>query len=316
MKNLLKKIGNAISVILNPSLGRVGGIAVNIDASVTVFFLVALALQSWYLMVSMAVAYSSILLHEFGHAFVAKYYGLNVPSITIFFFGGMARIEKLPHDEPKKEFWITVMGPAVNLALALIYFTLAILLPPLYIRSGVDFWLHAAALNVFIFTFNLLPAYPMDGGRLFRSLMGIILKIDFVKASQIAVRVGQVCAALLFVYGIYAFEPMLFFIAPLMAMGAQAELQQVYKYKDQKTLGLLLYMIAANEPQEKINQAIGQLRDQKLKTYVNGFFAVLSQAEYRQELLQAIQSAEVDKVLAVIDKIHEIQKESMQTQAA
>lgn len=139
----------------------------------------------------------SILLHELGHAAVARLHGLRTQSITLFIFGGVARLEKDPRDG-KAEFWMAAAGPLVSLVLAALFYVGAML--PFVGPSGAAVGKYLAMINLFLALFNLVPAFPMDGGRLLRgALWGSMGK---ARATQIASGAGTFFAFFLMFVGV------------------------------------------------------------------------------------------------------------------
>lgn len=161
-----------------------------------------------------AALYVSILLHEFGHVLTAKLYGYKTDTITLMLFGGVAEVNYDFRKNPKSEFWITIFGPLVNFLIFCII-TAAVVI--FYIFTGFDyekqktnlflnFILELGNLNLLLMLFNLLPIFPMDGGRILRSLVNVFSK-DFDKATKIAASVGVVFGIFLliacFMYNLY-----------------------------------------------------------------------------------------------------------------
>ena len=141
----------------------------------------------------------SILLHELGHAFVARRQGLRTLSITLFVFGGVAQLEKDPKDG-RAEFWMAAAGPVASLALAGLFYTLANL--PLVGASAAAVAKYLALINLMLALFNLVPAFPMDGGRLLRgALWGPLGK---ARATRIASGAGTLFAFLLIFAGVFS----------------------------------------------------------------------------------------------------------------
>jgi len=141
----------------------------------------------------------SILLHELGHAFVARRQGLRTLSITLFVFGGVAQLEKDPKDG-RAEFWMAAAGPVASLALAGLFYTLANL--PLVGASAAAVARYLALINLMLALFNLVPAFPMDGGRLLRgALWGPLGK---ARATRIASGAGTLFAFLLIFAGVFS----------------------------------------------------------------------------------------------------------------
>lgn len=169
-----------------------------------------------------------VLLHEFGHAFAARAFGIRTPDITLLPIGGVARLERMP-DRPMQEFIVAVAGPAVNVGIVLILW-MVLGLPSLW-RDYTDFdnvgsglLGQLMAVNVMLILFNMIPAFPMDGGRVLRSLLAT--KLDYAKATMIAARVGQGIALLFVLAGFFLepFNPFLILIAVFVFSGAQQEL--------------------------------------------------------------------------------------------
>lgn len=171
-----------------------------------------------------------VTLHELGHALSAKRYGIKTKDITLYPIGGVARLEKMP-EKPKQELVVALAGPTVN-------FIIAILLSPVILRSDLsadessnvliigahNFLPMLGMLNITLAVFNLIPAFPMDGGRVLRALL--TMKLGRVKATQIAAGIGKILAFGFIVMGFYS-NPFLIFIGLFIILGASAEEQMV-----------------------------------------------------------------------------------------
>jgi len=155
-----------------------------------------------------------LLLHELGHALVAKKFGFQTERILLTPVGGLAAIKSVP-EKPKLEILIAIAGPLVNVALAPILWALAYYWPCKF--TTVLFWFNAA-----IAAFNLLPGFPLDGGRILRALLAT--KKSYLDATRIAVRTGQLLAGGLCLVGLMEGYFSLVLISVLMALGAQGEL--------------------------------------------------------------------------------------------
>ena len=162
-----------------------------------------------------------VVLHEFGHAFAAKAFGINTPDITLLPIGGVARLERMP-EEPVQELIIALAGPAVNVIIAICLFLVIGsrgLMNAATIQGG-DLIAQLLMINVMLLLFNLLPAFPMDGGRVLRALLAT--RLSYARATQIAASIGQGCA---FVFGFIGliWNPFLLFIALFVYIGASQE---------------------------------------------------------------------------------------------
>jgi Zn-dependent protease/CBS domain-containing protein len=163
-----------------------------------------------------------VVLHEFGHAFAAKAFGINTPDITLLPIGGVARLERMP-EEPVQELIIAVAGPMVNVVIALGLFVAGGSQAAFVNSSTVEgggLIAQLMTINIMLVLFNLLPAFPMDGGRVLRALLAT--RLSYARATQVAATVGQGFA---FVFGFIGliWNPFLIFIALFVYIGASQE---------------------------------------------------------------------------------------------
>jgi Zn-dependent protease/CBS domain-containing protein len=174
-----------------------------------------------------------VLLHEFGHSLVAQRLGLKIHSITLLPLGGVSNLESLP-EKPSDEVKITVAGPLVNVVLAPIFFGVGLLLgavprvpgdPFMSIGSVGQFFFYLGYLNVVLAVFNLLPAFPLDGGRILRALLAT--RLGAVRATDISSIVGQIFAAAFFLIGLLGGNFLLALVAVFIFFGATGEAQMV-----------------------------------------------------------------------------------------
>jgi Zn-dependent protease len=168
--------------------------------------------------------FGCVVMHEYGHALASRRYGIGTRDITLLPIGGVARLERMP-ENPRQELWVALAGPAVNVVLAA---ALAMWLAatrgwaPLNSLSvsGGSFAERLLVANVFLVAFNLLPAFPMDGGRVLRALLA--MHMPYSRATRAAARTGQGMALLFGFIGLLG-NPFLLFIALFVWMGASQE---------------------------------------------------------------------------------------------
>jgi len=174
----------------------------------------------WQGLVFNLVLFGTVVLHELGHALAARHYGIGTADITLLPIGGVARLLASP-DTPKEELVIALAGPAVNVMLAGLIFAALQLAPGLaglgVVGAVIVRWLH---INVALLVFNLIPAFPMDGGRVLRATLA--MRMGLSGGTRIAARVGQVLAVGFFFAGL-VWNPMLMLIGLFVWFSAAQE---------------------------------------------------------------------------------------------
>lgn len=249
----------------------------------------------------------TVFLHELGHSLAAKKYHIKTKDITILPIGGIARLEKIP-EKPIEELVVASAGPLVNIIIALI--TLPFISIPnsenllLAISEGVNasnFFLNFFIINIWLVLFNLIPAFPMDGGRIFRATLS--MKLQRTTATNVAARVGQFIAIIFILVGFYS-NPFLIFIGVFIFVGAQAEFQYTmakatlfgYKVKD-----VMMKDYRTIEMDEKIKTAVNLLINGEYKNFLitqnNNPVGTLS----RDDIIKALAQDNSDEI-----SIHQI----------
>ncbi|PRQ01041.1 putative zinc metalloprotease Rip3 [Enhygromyxa salina] len=213
-------------------IGRVAGI----DIRVHVTFLALLAWIAWISyattgtaagaidgVILVCLVFGIIVLHELGHALTARRFGIRTRDITLLPIGGVASLERMPED-PRHELLVALAGPAVNVVLASLLAVVALglgePLVPGALDQSVSMVVRLMWINVILALFNLLPAFPMDGGRALRAVLA--LRLSDLRATQIAAGLGQAMAVAFGIIGLFG-NPLLVFIALFLWMGASGE---------------------------------------------------------------------------------------------
>jgi Zn-dependent protease/predicted transcriptional regulator len=214
-------------------IGSLAGIGIYVHATFLLLILFIFFLN-WHEGKSVATAtagalfilviFGCIVLHELGHALAARHYGIRTRDITLLPIGGLARLERMP-DIPIQELWVALAGPAVNAVIAGGLFAIGFLAgvhPDLqsFRWVGGGFLNKLMVVNFWLLAFNLIPAFPMDGGRVLRALLAT--RLEYTRATLVAARVGQFIAFLFGFAGLLT-DPFLVFIALFVWMGAEQE---------------------------------------------------------------------------------------------
>jgi Zn-dependent protease len=172
--------------------------------------------------------FASVVLHEYGHALTARKFGVKTKNITLYPIGGVASLERIP-EKPRQELLVALAGPAVNVVIAAVLFLWLVVTSSLDFSNGLglasgSFIQRLMFTNLALVGFNLIPAFPMDGGRVLRALLA--LRLEYTLATQIAASVGQGLAFIFGFIGLFS-NPFLVFIAFFVWIGAQNEAKMV-----------------------------------------------------------------------------------------
>jgi len=254
------------------SIGRIAGTAIRIHITFLLFlvwiwaasYVSGGAAAAWSGLVFMLLLFLCVLAHEFGHILTARTFGIPTPDVTLLPIGGVARLERIP-EEPMQEFLIAIAGPLVNVAIAL----LLILFGGADLSGGrqlaavessaVPMVDRLASVNLFLALFNMIPAFPMDGGRVLRALLA--LKLGFTRATEVAAVIGQWFAFALGFIGLFS-NPLLIFIAIFVYLAASSEARLVALRAMSRGVPVsaaMMTQFAALAPHERVDQAVETL---------------------------------------------------------
>lgn len=219
-------------------IGRIAGIGIHVHITFPLLLLAiaALDIQADATLLELAVdlafiaiLFTIVVLHELGHALTARRFGTRTDEIMLLPIGGIARLERMP-EKPLEELAVALAGPAVNAAIAAVLFGAVFAIPPKMASWGEiamlrdDFVVRLAWVNIAMAAFNLVPAFPMDGGRVLRALLA--LRMNHARATTIAANIGKGFAVAMGAFGIFA-NPLLVLIGVFVWMGADAEAKEV-----------------------------------------------------------------------------------------
>jgi stage IV sporulation protein FB len=184
--------------------------------------------EAWNSLAFVLLLFACVVAHEFGHIAMAKRFGVTTPTVTLLPIGGVAQLERIP-EKPWEEFLVAVAGPAVNVVIAMALMLAFGASPDSKNLAGVDNSAVAmidrlAAVNVFLVLFNMIPAFPMDGGRVLRAVLAS--RLGYVRATEIAAKIGQFLAFGLGFLGLFG-NPLLIFIAIFVYLAAASESQLI-----------------------------------------------------------------------------------------
>jgi Zn-dependent protease/CBS domain-containing protein len=218
------------------NIGKVAGTIVRIHLTFLLFLAWIFAASyahdgaatAWNTLTFIVLLFLCVLLHEFGHIFTARAFGVTTPYVTLLPIGGVAQLARIP-EEPRQEFLIAIAGPLVNIVITILLVFVggaslhgyaATALENMHI-SMID---RLAAVNLFLALFNLIPAFPMDGGRVLRALLAA--RLGYVRATEVAASIGQFVAFALGFIGLM-YNPILIFIAIFVYLAASSEAHMV-----------------------------------------------------------------------------------------
>lgn len=249
-----------------------------------------------------------VVFHEFGHALAARKYGIETKDITLLPIGGVARLERMPK-KPAQELWVAIAGPLVNLFFGIVLFIGLLLtnnLPSIQqigLTEG-SLWWRLATVNLSLFLFNLIPAFPMDGGRIIRALLA--MRMEYTRATQVAASLGQGIALIFGLIGLLG-NPFLLFIAFFVWIGASQESSMVQVQSAMSGIPIQRAMLTRFQtlsPTQRLSEAVeaiiaGYQEDFPVVDYDGKMVGILT----RNRLMQAItQDGLTTNIASVMDR--------------
>jgi Zn-dependent protease/CBS domain-containing protein len=253
------------------NIGSISGTAIRVHITFVLFLAwIAIAnwvsggpAAAWYSLAFMILLFACVVAHEFGHIFVARYFGVTTPTVTLLPIGGVAQLERIP-EKPSEEFLVAIAGPLVNVVIAVVLIVVfGASLDPSSLagvdKSTVSMLDRLAAVNLFLVVFNLIPAFPMDGGRVLRAILAS--RLGYARATEIAASIGQVVAFGLGFLGLFG-NPLLIFIAIFVYLAASSEAQLVAMRamsRDVPVAAAMMTQIAHLAPDAHIDEAVDTL---------------------------------------------------------
>lgn len=189
-------------------------------------------MQTVWSFFSVVAIFACVILHELAHALVASRYGIRTKDITLWPIGGLASMEKIP-EKPREEIAISAAGPVVNLLIALLMMPFLDVYTPFWKASYAvnsvqpsNFLYYLHTINIMLAVFNLIPAFPMDGGRILRGILGLFSSYD--RATAMAAITGRIIAACFILAGLVTFNLVLAIVGVFLIIAGSAEEYLVY----------------------------------------------------------------------------------------
>ena len=263
-------------------LGRISGIKISVHWTflILILWIVFGNLRTgsnvqeimWAIAFVLAI-FACVILHELGHALMAQRFKIKTREISILPIGGVAQLESVP-EKPKEELLVALAGPAVNVVIA------GILYPFITMNAGMgeienlsrvgpgNFLISLMSVNLWLALFNLIPAFPMDGGRVLRALLAF--NLTYAKATNIAASVGQVLAMVFVFFGFFT-NPFLIFIGFFIFVGAQSEAiyaRSKFMLQGYKVSDVLMHEIPLIANNDSVREAASKLLNSQNKNFV------------------------------------------------
>lgn len=288
-------------------VGRYAGIKVQIHWTFWLLFLFVGAMvfagegtltDLWWHFAFVFALFFCVILHEFGHALTARRFGIGTRSITLLPIGGVASLKEIP-EEPKEEFYIAIAGPLVNVVIALILYPFVpigefissdpeAMQEQLSTINSSNFLFYLLFLNVALVGFNMLPAFPMDGGRVFRALLS--MRLGRIEATRIASATGKFMALLFFLFGLF-YSIILTIIAVFIYFGAHSEnitVQQLGLLEGNSVRDAMITEFSILDPDAKLSAAVDKILASTEQNFIVASDGDIKGILYMEDLAQAL----------------------------
>ena len=259
------------------------------------------------------VLFACVVFHELGHALTARKFGIGTRQITLLPIGGVASLEAMP-ENPMEEFLVAVAGPAVNVAIAaLLYLVVPLesflnqdpesLEQTLSTINGGNFMFFLFSANVMLVLFNMLPAFPMDGGRVLRALLS--MRMDRVRATNLASKLGQFLAFLFFFIGLL-YNLILILIAIFIYFGAHTEnvmVQQLTLLRDHRVRDAMMTDITRLSPGDSLEEVVDIILSGAERDFVVTENGEVKGVVYQSEMIPLYKNKQTDvRVADIMDE--------------
>ncbi|MEF8833166.1 MAG: site-2 protease family protein [Candidatus Thermoplasmatota archaeon] len=263
---------------------------------------ISAGLESYVLGFAIAIGlFISVLIHELAHSFVGLSMDVNIEEISLWIFGGMSNMEEIPRD-PNSEIKLSVVGPLTSLGIGMISYAIGLFM---WIPSLVFFFTYLGFINVILFGFNMIPAFPMDGGRILRAIFA--KNISYARATKRAANIGKVVAVIFAIIGFF-YNIFLILIAFFVYIGASQESKSVMMkdtLENVKVKDIMTIDVKTFGPNERAAKVLEKF----LKTHHHGFPVVKQGKVLGIVTLEDIKRLD-DEDMEVV-KISEIMEENL-----
>ncbi|HMP98383.1 MAG TPA: site-2 protease family protein [Cyclobacteriaceae bacterium] len=248
--------------------------------------------------------FACVTFHELGHALAARRYNIKTRNITLLPIGGLAQLEAIP-EKPKEELVVALAGPLVNIVIAFLLYPFVVLGPEITEELDItklshhNFLASLMIVNVWLAVFNMIPAFPMDGGRVLRALLSF--KFERALATRMAASVGQLLAIGFIIFAIFIGHIFLAFIGIFIFLGAQAEAQHAEAKSQLKgftVIHALMRDVPLLRPDDSLSHSIDRLLDTQNRNFIVADGATVVGTLSRDEIIRALREGKEQQAVS------------------